>query len=134
MPKATKSSAWVEATVSTQDEPIENSQEELSSLDQEHDPEVTLSSCRQPQLMSNTFMPYIEGPKMDWAVNDGLYHRFLKWCLKCEKYTGMQACSITRKATMQESNSLVWGLRQGPVFLLGFTNRLTNTRDNLGKI
>ena len=30
------------------------------------------------------FMPYIEGPKMDWAVNDSLYHRFLKWKLKCE--------------------------------------------------
>ena len=29
-------------------------------------------------------MPYIEGPKMDWTVNDGLYHRFLKWKLKCE--------------------------------------------------
>ena len=25
------------------------------------------------------FVPYIEGPKMDWTVNDGLYHRFLKW-------------------------------------------------------
>ena len=30
------------------------------------------------------FMPYTEGPKMDWTVNDGLYHRFLKWHLKCE--------------------------------------------------
>ena len=30
------------------------------------------------------FMPYPQGPKMDWAVNDGLYHRFLKWHLKCE--------------------------------------------------
>ena len=31
-------------------------------------------------------MPYIEGPHMDWdwTVNDGLYHRFLKWHLKCE--------------------------------------------------
>ena len=29
-------------------------------------------------------MPYIEGPKMDWAVNDTLYHRFLKSKLKCE--------------------------------------------------
>ena len=29
-------------------------------------------------------MPYIEGSKMDWTVNDGLYHRFLKWKLKCE--------------------------------------------------
>ena len=30
------------------------------------------------------FVPYIEGPKMDWTVNDGLYHRFLKWKLDCE--------------------------------------------------
>ena len=26
----------------------------------------------------------IEGPKMNWTVNDSLYHRFLKWHLKCE--------------------------------------------------
>ena len=30
------------------------------------------------------FMPYIEGPKMDWTVNNGIYHMFLKWRLKCE--------------------------------------------------
>ena len=36
-----KRSAWVEATVSTQDEPIESSQDKLSSSDQEHEPEVT---------------------------------------------------------------------------------------------
>ena len=30
------------------------------------------------------FIPYVEGPKMDWTVNDGHYHRFLKWRLKCE--------------------------------------------------
>ena len=29
-------------------------------------------------------MTYIEGPKIDWTVNDGFYHRFLKWKLKCE--------------------------------------------------
>ena len=29
-------------------------------------------------------MPYIEGPHMDSTVNDGLYHRFLTWCLKCK--------------------------------------------------
>ena len=79
-----KSSARVEATVSTQDELIESSQEELSSSDQEHNPEVTLNSCRQPQLTLGTFMQYIKHPKMDWTVNDGLYHRFLKWDLKCE--------------------------------------------------
>ena len=29
-------------------------------------------------------MPYLEWPKMYWTVNDSLYHRFLKWKLKCE--------------------------------------------------
>ena len=36
------------------------------------------------QAVPSMFMPYIEGPKMDWTVNDGLYHRFLKWKLKCK--------------------------------------------------
>ena len=30
------------------------------------------------------FMPHIEGPKMDWTVNDALYRKCLKWHLKCE--------------------------------------------------
>ena len=34
--------------------------------------------------MPAMFMLYVKGPKMDWAGNDGLYHRFLKWKLKCE--------------------------------------------------
>ena len=37
-----------------------------------------------PQFPPTMYMPYIEGPCMDWTVNDGLYHRFLKWRLKCE--------------------------------------------------
>ena len=136
-----KSSIWVEATVSTQDEPIESSQDELSSSNQEHNPEVTLNPCRQPQLSSGTFMPYIEGPKMDWTVNGGLCycgiygtHRFLKWHLKCKNILECELGSITRKATMLKSNSLVWRLWHGPVCLLGFTNGSTNTRENLEKI
>ena len=31
------------------------------------------------------FMPYIEGPRWTGQSNDALYHRFLKWHLKCEK-------------------------------------------------
>ena len=34
--------------------------------------------------MAGMYMPYIGGPCMDWTVNDNLYHRFLKWHLKCE--------------------------------------------------
>ena len=97
MPKAMKSSAQVETTVSMQDEPIESSQDEQSSSDQEHNPEVTLNSCRQPQLMLGTFMPYIEGPKMDWTVNDGLYHRFLKWHLKCKNILECELAALPER-------------------------------------
>ena len=53
-------------------------------IDQEPDPEVSFHPSRAQQAIPNMFMPYIEGPKMDWTVNDALYHRVLKWCLKCE--------------------------------------------------
>ena len=43
MPKATKSSAQVEAQASSQQEANESSQEELTSSDQETDQEVTFN-------------------------------------------------------------------------------------------
>ena len=42
--------------------------------------------------MCHTHMPYKEGPKMDWMVNDALYHRFLKYKLKCEN---ILECKLT---------------------------------------
>ena len=47
-------------------------------------------TCNHPQVKWDTHaygrdvMPYIEGPCMDWMVNDGLYHWFRKWHLKCK--------------------------------------------------
>ena len=35
-------------------------------------------------MMPNMYMPYIEGPAIDWTMNDGLYNRFPKWRLKCK--------------------------------------------------
>ena len=85
MPKESESSAQEEAQASSQQEANETSQEELPSSDQETDSEVTFNLPRQqPKVVPSIFMPYIESPKMDLTVNDGLYHRFLKWCLKCE--------------------------------------------------
>ena len=80
MPKPTKSFAWG----APHEESTPSSQEDLSSSDQELDPEITFQPQRQPQPVPSMFMPYIEGPKIDQAVNDGLYHRFLKWHLKWE--------------------------------------------------
>ena len=83
--------------MSTQDEQIESSQDELSSLDQEQDPEVTLNPHRLPQVLLGTFMPCIEDPKKDWTVNDGLYHRFLKWCLKCKNILECELAALPER-------------------------------------
>ena len=61
---------------------------------------TTRSTRRNEQSISQegqTFVPYIEGPKVDWMVNGGLYHRFWKWKLKCEN---ILACEL---ATLSES-------------------------------
>ena len=98
MPKATKSSAWVEAQTSSQQEANEASQEELTSSDHETDQEVTFNPpTQQPQVVPSMFMPYIEGPKMDWMVNDGLYHQFLKWHLKCENILECELAALPER-------------------------------------
>ena len=94
MPKTTKSSAQGSRPVSPSEEDTLHTQEEPSSSEHEEDPEVSFHPCHipqpspsqvgQPQPASGIYMPYIEGPCMDWTVNDNLYHRFLKWHLKFE--------------------------------------------------
>ena len=84
MPKATKSPTWGATPEPLTEETHTISQDEQSSSEQVADPEITFHHPRQPQPVPSMFMPYIEGPKMDWTVNNGLYHRLLKWCLKCE--------------------------------------------------
>ena len=86
MPRLTKNSAHVINTGVSQENSIVT--QESSSLYQEM--EVQSPQCLQPStsqaqpFVQSMFMPYIEGPKTDWTVNDILYHRFLKWKLKCE--------------------------------------------------
>ena len=52
-------------------------------------------STSQAQFVPPVFMSYIEGPKMDWTANDGLYHRFLKWKLKCEYILDCELAMLT---------------------------------------
>ena len=59
---------------------------ESSSDDPEvlFNPQSSTSHKVKEMTNMNMYMPYIEGPVMDWTVNDGLYNRFLKWKFKCE--------------------------------------------------
>ena len=75
--------------------------EESSSSVQEQDPEVFIQ-LSQAQLLPNMFMPYIEGPNKDWAVNGGLYHRLLKWHLKCENILEFELAMLPEKRQCQK--------------------------------
>ena len=81
-----------------------SSQEALSSSDQEHDSEVSFPIHRQLQPVPSMFMPCVEGPKMDWPVNDGPYHRFLKWHLKCEN---ILECELAALPECQKSKKVI---------------------------
>ena len=52
----------------------------------------------------NLYMPYIEGPVMDWTVNDELYNRFLKWKLKWEN---ILECELTMLPEAQKCKKVI---------------------------
>ena len=81
MPKSRKTSSHKVENNPSQDEA---STHEESSSEQENDQDIIVDQFHIQQAVPSMFMPYIEGPKMDWTANDGIYHRFLKWILKCE--------------------------------------------------
>ena len=87
MPKSKNSAKAQPSTLPVEEEEVPDQHEESASSDQESDADVSFHVIRlqvPPHFLPNMFMPYIEGPHMDWTVNDGLYHRFLKWRFKCE--------------------------------------------------
>ena len=75
---------------------------EASASDQEQDPDVSFCPVVPPNNIPTMFMPYIEGPKMNWTVDDGLYHRFLKWHLKCETILDCELANLPTKQKCQK--------------------------------
>ena len=104
MPRVTKNSAHVMDTSVNQ----ENSMilQDSSSSDQEievQSPQCFPSSTSQPQsFVQPMFRQYIEGPKMDWTVNDSLYYRFLKWKLKCENILDCELDMLSESHTCKK--------------------------------
>ena len=103
-----RSSAQRSRSPSQSEEEVIESNEELPSSEHEEDHEVSFhpyhvpSPTGQLSAAAGMYMPFIEGPCMDWMVNDNLYHRFLKWCLKCKnilecKLEALPECQNARK-------------------------------------
>ena len=69
-------------------------------------PRNSFHPSRAQQAIPSMFMQYIEGPKIDWTVNAALYHRFLKWCLKCEN---ILECELVALPKCQKcKNVIAW--------------------------
>ena len=87
MPKVKSPAKAHTSTICDQELDAPSSHKESASSDHESENEVSFHPSRSQvpiQALQTMFMPYIEGPRMDWTVNDSLYHRFLKWRLKCK--------------------------------------------------
>ena len=85
MPCAVRVTKGPSTSVMTEAE--EEASHDETSINEESEPEqedfLNHPHPNTPQpVYTNMYMLYIEGPKMDWMVNDTLYHRFLKWKLK----------------------------------------------------
>ena len=79
-----------------------DTQAEMPSSGQESDPEVSFHPTLPSHSTLTMFMPYIEGPKMNWTMDDGLYHRFLKWHLKCETILDCELANLPEKQKCQK--------------------------------
>ena len=103
MPKATQKTQCEQCTVEQVLPEEEFSEQGETSFEKESDvdQEVIISP---PQAATSAFIPYIEGPKMDWTVNDSLYNRFIKWKIKCEN---ILECTLAMLFESRKCNKVV---------------------------
>ena len=107
MPKGKASAKAHTSTILEQEVDIHSSHEESTSSDCESDSEISFHPSRQQAtnpVRQQMFMPYIEGPKMDWTENGSLYHCFLKWKLKC---INLLKCELAALPEPQQCKKLI---------------------------
>ena len=101
MPKAMKKSSREQSPPPSEGhESVDTA--EASGSDQDQDPDVSFHPTVPPNSVPTMFMPYIKGPKMNWTVDDGVYHRFLKWHLKCKTILDCELANLPAKQKCQK--------------------------------
>ena len=80
-------------------EEVIESKEELHNSEHEEDLEVSFHPCHvlsipsnptgQPPIVTGMYMPYIEGPQMDWTVNDNIISQISQVASQMQKYSRM---------------------------------------------
>ena len=107
MPKVKALAKAHTSAIPDQEVDTPSSHEESTSSDHESESEISFHPSRKQATnleRQQMFMPYIEGPKMDWTVNDSLYHHFLKWKLKCEN---ILECELAALPKPQQCKKLI---------------------------
>ena len=56
----------------------------------------------QMPTQQQAYMPYIEGPKMNWSVDDGLYNRFIKWKIRFENILDCELTMLSEARKCQK--------------------------------
>ena len=52
-----------------------------------------------PFPYSGMMVPYVEGPKMDWTIDDALHSRFIRWkIMKCENFLDCKLAILQKSA------------------------------------
>ena len=139
-----KSSAHRSRSPSPSTEEVIELQEELLNSEHEEDLEVSFHprhvSCTppnpagQPPVAAGMYMPCIEGPHMDWTVNDNLYHRFLKWLFKCKNILECKLAALPEHQQCKEVIALEWQLWHGPICVLESTFQQAYPQYHMGEI
>ena len=106
MPKATKKSSQEQSPPPSEDHESVDTQAEASGSELDQDPDVSFHPAVPSPSVPTMSIPYIEGPKMNWTVDDGLLHRFLKWCLKCKPILDCELANLPAKQKCQKV--IVW--------------------------
>ena len=55
-----------------------------------------------PFPYSGMMVPYVEGPKMDWTVDDALHSRFIRWRIKCKNILDCQLAILQENAKCKQ--------------------------------
>ena len=74
----------------------------------------------QMPTQQQAYMPYIEGPKMNWSVDDGLYKRFIKWKIRCENILDCELAMLSEARKCKKSYCMVRRFWSGPIYFLEF--------------
>ena len=102
MPKATKKSLWEQSPPPSEEHESADTQAETSGSDQQQDPEISFHPAVPPSIVPTMFMLQTERPKMNWTMDYDLYHRFLKWQLKCETILDGELANLPAKQKCQK--------------------------------